>query len=72
MVVRLDLVAQPAVVAAKDVGVVEEDQERDTEEGDAKEIGGCLESRCRQCWEDARHGHGADDVDSVNAVVESL
>ena len=51
---------------------VEEDQERDTEEGDAKEIGGCLESRCRQCWEDARHGHGADDVDSVNAVVESL
>jgi hypothetical protein len=31
-----------------------------------------LESRCRQCWEDARHGHGADDVDSVNAVVESL
>ena len=51
---------------------IEEDQERNAEEGDAKEIGGCLESRCRQCWEDARHGHGADDVDSVNAVVESL
>jgi hypothetical protein len=51
---------------------VEEYQKGDTEQGNAKEIGECLESRCRQCWEYASHGHGADDVDSVVDVMESL
>lgn len=51
---------------------VEEDQECDTKEGDAEEVGGRLESRCRQRREDARHGHGADEVDSAVAVMESL
>ena len=35
---------------------VEEDQEGNAEERDSKEVGGCLDTRRRQRWEQTSHG----------------